>query len=280
MLKEIMPNRPNWPSIVKTYADSLTRANPKTVRRYKYILNQYLIFCQSNVSRQSILQFKSYLIERKKPFTVNFFIHRLKHFFKWTKKNSYLQGDPSTEIKYVHFEPKPKVLLSENEIEKLSKIFTTTKDSQAAIMFELIYGTGIRCSELRQLTIGDVDFKNKVIKISFGTNKRTVAVPNQIFSNLKKHTVRIQMLYQGSQHIFLSLHGKMIDLREIYRQISKVLILVLGEKKGSNTLRHSFINIMVSRGAPVASIKKQLGVRALTSITRHVSGTPAIITTL
>jgi integrase/recombinase XerC len=272
--KEIDSQAPSWSSIVKTYAESRTRANHNTVKRYKYVLNQYLIFCRNNVSSQSILQFKSHLIRSMEPSTVNFYIHRLKLFFKWAKKNNYIQVDPASNVKYVTIEQKPPVLLDEKEITSLSKFFTTVNDSQAAMMFELIYATGIRCCELRQLTIGDVDFINKEIMISTGRSKRKIAVPNQTFLNLQKHMARIQMMYQGAQHIFLGLYGKMIDLREIYRQISKVLTLVLGKKKGSNTLRHSYINIMVSRGAPVTSIKKQLGVRALRYITKYVSGIP------
>lgn len=92
---------------------------------------------------------------------------------------------------------KPKqipIILSKNEINELPKHIP----QKYQLHFRLLYGAGLRCSELLRLRIGDIDLENKqlLIRSAKGKSDRYTLLPESLISTIKERIVKVETLHQ------------------------------------------------------------------------------------
>ena len=92
----------------------------------------------------------------------------LSSFFKWCYEEGYIEKNPCSSIRPIHYDAKPREPLSDIEMETLRKGCVTPRDFA---VIETLYCTGCRCSELTGLDITDVDFNTREVKL-FGKGKK------------------------------------------------------------------------------------------------------------
>ncbi len=145
-------------------------------------------------------------------------------------------------------------------------------------IFELLYATGVRCSELVGTKLGDIDFNEKVIKI-FGKGRRERIV---LFGNKAKASIvnylekeRSGMLKDKKvTQLFLNQAGGPLTVRsvqrifEMYRRFLKVQ-----RKLTPHKIRHSFATHLLNEGTDLRIIQELLGHKtiATTEIYTHIS---------
>jgi len=130
-------------------------------------------------------------------------------------------------------------------------------------MLELMYGCGLRVSELINLEINDIDMTNCLIRIlGKGNKEREVPLGEYAICYLKEYlNVRNQLLKKKNcNKLFLNNHGQGMTRQGFFKNL-KILLKSKGlnENISPHTLRHSFATHLINRGADLRSIQEMLG---------------------
>ena len=169
----------------------------------------------------------------------------------------------------------PKVL-SVEQVELLLNSIDTSTDLgvRDRALFELIYSCGLRISEVSNLLLQNLHFKERIIWVTGKGNKeRLVPFGSQAEFWLKKW-IEIRPKFVGSKSvptIFVNYQGKPFSRKGIWKRFQE-LETISGVTSKVHTLRHSFATHMLSGGADLRSVQKLLGHSdlATTQIYTHV----------
>ncbi|RKY39416.1 MAG: site-specific tyrosine recombinase XerD [Candidatus Omnitrophota bacterium] len=130
-------------------------------------------------------------------------------------------------------------------------------------ILELLYATGMRVSELANLTLSRVDIKEKIVRcIGKGNKERIIPFGEKARSALIEYVQRIRPVLdkKRSEYLFLTAHGNRLSRQRIW-QIVKRYIRWAGIKKevSPHTLRHSFATHLLQHKASLRVVQAMLG---------------------
>jgi len=141
-------------------------------------------------------------------------------------------------------------------------------------LFELMYSSGLRRSEVVGLTIRDVDFFNGIVKVfGKGSKERLVPVTHAALSALKDY-LACRKNPQPQEPLFLNKNGKPLTgdgLAYIFKNTA--IAAHLARKVTPHSLRHSFATHLLNNGCDLRSLQEMLGHKSLaaTQVYTHVS---------
>jgi len=204
-------------------------------------------------------------------------------FTAWLYKNGKLESDPGLKLR----SPKasrtlPKVLSRE----AMSGIFDaleplSTKDNPTGIsdllMVEILYGSGIRVSELVGLNLDDIDYSRKILRVTGKGNKQRMVPYSDPASDALAKWIRDgrnQFVNETSGNaLLISSRGKRIGVRQVYALVAGVLAGTAVGAAGPHALRHSAATHLLDGGADLRAVQELLGHSSLatTQIYTHVS---------
>ena len=170
----------------------------------------------------------------------------------------------------------PKVLTIE-EVELILDIeLKTPFDYRNKAMLELMYSSGLRVSELLNLTVNDIDFEQDLVKVfGKGSKERIIPIGDYALKALAKYICeyRNSLIKLPTDILFLNNHGKKMSRSGFFKIINKIAEEKNIKKEISpHVLRHSFATHMLECGADLRSIQELLGHENMstTSIYTHV----------
>ena len=258
----------------------------QTVKSYQNDLNVYFEFLSShkiyNVGDITSDDIKEFLKERGDTESTSTLAHNLtviKNFHKYLIKENVVKEDSSLFISRPKLRKKLPRALTVEEVDLLLDIpLSTPFDYRNKAMLELMYGAGLRVSELVSLTVNQVDLENGMIRImGKGRKEREIPIGEYGVYYLKQYLeCRGQLIkyHRQEEALFLNNHGKQIT-RQGFFKILKGLLLEKGLNPdvSPHTLRHSFATHLLSHGADLRSIQEMLGHSDIstTKIYTHVS---------
>lgn len=204
----------------------------------------------------------------------------LKSFYAWMYLQKKVDSDP---FEYVH-SPKATHALpdffSEKEIDSLlaanEKRTDKLKDRDQALLM-LMFASGLRASEVVNLTFNQVDFDNRIMKVSGKGNKdRLVPFTNSAKEAMLNYIngLRKDLLKEDTKYIFLNSKGNKMTVRGLEYILDEIEAKTgLYGKIHPHMLRHSFATKMLNRGADLRTIQELLGHSSIetTSIYTHVA---------
>lgn len=204
----------------------------------------------------------------------------LKSFYAWMYLQKKVDSDP---FEYVH-SPKATHALpdffSEKEIDILltanEKRTDKLKDRDQALLM-LMFASGLRASEVVNLTFNQVDFDNRIMKVSGKGNKdRLVPFTNSAKEAMLNYIngLRKDLLKEDTKYIFLNSQGNKMTVRGLEYILDEIEAKTgLYGKIHPHMLRHSFATKMLNRGADLRTIQELLGHSSIetTSIYTHVA---------
>lgn len=171
------------------------------------------------------------------------------------------------------------VFIEEEGIRRiLSAPVNTAADHRDKAILELLYGTGMRVSELCGLNFGDMDFDGHTVKV-LGKRRKQRVIPvieraiEAVRSYLKMRD-SVSMQSADERAVFISSNGKRIIPASVYRIVARRIREVSGvERKGPHTLRHSFATHLLNHGADLEAVRQLLGHESLstTQVYTHLS---------
>ena len=229
--------------------DTPINCKPETIKNYLY---------KSFSDKKSISQARS--------------ISAIKSFFNYLIFEGYIKDSPISNIETPKQEKKLPKVLTEEEIKKLINSIDLNHDfgQRNKTIIEILYGTGIRVSELINLKLSNIFFKENIIKVIGKGNKERFVPLGEIASNELKIYInnrnRLKIDSKSSDILFLNRYGRGLTRSMIFKIISDASKRVgLDKKISPHTLRHSFATHLIKNGADLRTIQLILGHESITT---------------
>ena len=203
----------------------------------------------------------------------------LKSFYNYMLDLGLINVNPCTNIKMPKLEKKLPKFLTIDEVDKLLDIdLKKPIDYRNKAMLEVLYATGVRISELLNLTLSNYNPENASIKVmGKGSKERYVPLSDITikYLNLYINEYRSFILKTNtSEYIFVNYNGKKMS-RQGFFKILKELCQKSGINKeiSPHILRHSFATHLLNNGADLRIIQELLGHASIstTEIYSHIS---------
>ena len=270
---------------IKDYINYLSlerQLSPNTIDGYKRDLEDFYKFVNKSyrvIFKEDIIKYIEYLNKKVGPKTINRHIVSIKNYFKYLERNDYIKNNPMNDITGLKTPKKMPRVLSVEDIDKLLDIeLKDAYDYRNKAMLELMYSSGLRVSELLDLTINNIDFNMNLVRI-FGKGSKERIVP--ISDIATKYLDEYINLYRNTlvknkitDILFLNSRGNRLS-RQGFFKILKQIALEKGINKeiSPHVLRHSFATHLLNNGADLRSIQTMLGHENIetTQIYTHVS---------
>jgi integrase/recombinase XerC len=267
----------NYASDLLQFYDHLAPVDPKTEKRREVDVK--------DIDHITIREWLSSLhADHKKKTSVARKLAALRTFFQFLVREGILEMNPAKLVSTPRLEKKlPSHLSVEDAVRFIeTPDLNTDLGRRDRAILEFLYGTGVRVSELTKLDMHDVDFKNKLIRVT-GKRRKQRIVP---FGEPALHalmgylTVRQGFLNNAppperdSKALFLNYQGTRITTRSVGRMIDKYIQICAGIHNISpHSLRHSFATHLLDSGADLRDIQELLGHARLstTQVYTHVS---------
>lgn len=275
------------------YLTSVKNYSENTIISYKTDILEFKDFITKKKMAPSLVKIinplpaKHYLVYMNQlkysPTTINRHLSSLRTFYdflmkrKVVTKNIFLDIDSLKKPKRL-----PEVLKNKEIMDMLNSIDKKTPMGlRNYIIVSILYGCGLRVSELCSLEISQLDFSNDTIIVhGKGDKDRIVIIYDELKELLLKYISfeRIELLKKGSNYesrkLFINNHGNDLTVRGV-RVILNTIIDKMGDtyKITPHMLRHSFATTLLDNGADLRSVQELLGHSNLstTQIYTHVS---------
>ena len=270
----------------KNYLKIERNLSINTIESYLFDVKKLINFLKKNKIEKNPNELTSkitkefiYNISKKvKPPTQARIISGIRRFFDYLILENLIEKNPMDNIE------SPKLgtnLPNTLTIEEIDKIISTIKlGSKTGLrnvaIIELLYSCGLRVSELINLKISDLFFKESLIKVTGKGNKERfvpISKQSQIYINNYLQDVRsYQKIKKGFEDtLFLNERGTILSRVMIFLILKKLKNASNIKKKiGPHTLRHSFATHLIENGADLITIQKMMGHESITTTERYL----------
>lgn len=253
----------------KNYSNYTVLNYGKDLKVFIRFLDENKINNLNSVNYQVIRKYLSYLYELEyNGKSIARHISSLKSFYKYLLKENIVKSNPTHLISNPKLEKKLPKFLYYNELEKIMEIpdRTTLFGMRDLTILETFYATGIRVSELVNITIEDIDFHEQTIKILGKGNKERIVLYGKVLKEYLNEYLPLRNTIAKTNHLFINKYGNGLTDRGVRLIIDNVL------KKGAinyhispHTLRHTFATHMLDNGADLRVVQELLGHESLSS---------------
>ena len=201
------------------------------------------------------------------------FISSIKSFYKFLLIEGFISNSPAELLASPKIGVKIPTVLSIDEVNKLIKsIDLSSKHGERnRAIIETIYACGLRVTELINLKISNIFFKDNFLKIiGKGNKERLCPIANKTLSYLKIYIDEIRnhsiIKEEDSDIVFLNNRGSKLSRIMIFLLLKKYAEIA-GIKKNisPHTLRHSFATHLIDGGADLRAIQEMLGHQSITT---------------
>lgn len=250
-----------------------------TIKNYQIDLNDLVFFLKKRekglLSLDRIIA-REFLYELQKKYSRRSLARKIsacRSFFRFLIREKYIEKNAFELIKTPKLERRLPNFLYEDEINKmLVKIDTSTPNGlRNRAILELLYGAGIRVSEIVGLNLSDLDLDSEEIRVfGKGAKERIVLVGRHAIAALKAYIKSAR----GNRALFLGARGTRLTQRSIERTIKAAAKKSgLLKKVTPHTIRHTFATHLLTRGADLRTVQELLGHTSLstTQVYTHVT---------
>lgn len=289
-------------TLIRAFTESLVAEkgySANTCRAYLRDLEAFISFLsekQIAPSRQSehmdlkvldrvdgvvIRSYLGYLHQKNKKTTIARKLSALRSFFKFLVKRGILKDNPADAVLTPKQDKTLPTYLAVDDMFRLLDSIQTGKllDLRNRAIFETLYSTGIRVSELTGLKTLDVDFDGATVRVlGKGNRERVVPVGRKALAAMRTYRKRLEsesgIIIEENGPLFLNKNKGPLTTRSIARILDK-LVRACGmlTPVSPHTLRHSFATHMLDAGADLRVVQELLGHKSLSTTQKytHVS---------
>jgi integrase/recombinase XerC len=215
-------------------------------------------------------------------------IATLRSFYKWLNHRGQIKDNPMHLIRTPKQAKRLPKAIGVEHVERLLSMPDTgeTLGARDRAILETLYSTGVRVSELAELTREDLDTVNETMHVR-GKGKKQRIVPlgshamaairhylSLLESDRRFESVRRQAAAGQNVSLFINKNGSRLSSRSVRRKLDKYLRAAgLDPSVSPHTLRHSFATHLLDNGADLRSVQELLGHQSLstTQVYTHLS---------
>ena len=265
-LEESITDFLNYCLIDKGLSDNTYLSYKNDLNMYKAFLHQKNISNPEKISSADVIEFIEYLQKKDHDeiTTVARKLTTIKNYHAYLEKEKIAPINVTLGIKRPKLKKTIAKTLSMDDINTLLDInLLTPFDYRNKAMLELVYGTGLRVSELVNLTLNNIDFTNCIIRIvGKGNKERIIPLGEYSMYYLNLYMEKRPLLEKNNlcEKLFLNNHGKGITRQGFFKILKNLLEEKhLNVEASPHTLRHSFATHLLEGGADLKSIQEMLG---------------------
>lgn len=268
------------------------RYSDYTLRNYLHAIRSFITWLDSQKKQVQISEVsqslaRDYIIESQQirsKRTVRNHISALRSFYQFCQSRNYLNSNPFRNLTLPKLEKKLPVFLSQDELIQLLeaplKLQISSPHAEMIrvrdrIIMELLYGGGLRVSEVVGLNHGDLDLPKSLVRIlGKGRKERVVPIPGRTSSLLMSFRDNFCLDASTSSPLFTSSKSQRLTTRNVQLRLKKYLAFCqLPQDVTPHKLRHSFATHLLDNGADLRSVQELLGHSSLstTQVYTHVS---------
>ena len=275
-----------------TYLADEKSMSANTTSAYRTDLEQFLAFARgreiaslTEVTHEHMLQFVLYLRGERKyaNATVARRTAAVKSFYSYLMAEKLISADPTEQIDAPRVDRTPPKAISTNEVDELLELAlrsSTPEGLRDKAMLELLYGTGLRVSELVALELADVSLDERTCRcVGKAGRERILPLGETAVTALEEYLdIARSQLARGAaaetEALFLNHRGKRLT-----RQGFWLILKGYADDAGlhdltPHMLRHSFAAHLLGNGAELREVQERLGHASLstTQIYAHMPG--------
>ncbi|MDA9555274.1 tyrosine-type recombinase/integrase [Pelobium sp.] len=249
------------------------RYSKHTLTAYKNDLLQYYSFLslsETDIQSANHQIIRSWIIslidDHIDPRSINRKISTLRSFYKFLIKEKIIQDNPVLKIQTPKTAKKLPTFVADDKLTNLLDAevfddgFLGIRDK---VVIELLFGTGIRLSELLNIKEEDIYFDESTIKVLGKRNKERIIPINQSLKILLHQYIvekNNQFHSNKTESLIVTDSGLSAYPKLIYRIVNKYLTMIsTQDKRSPHVLRHSFATSLLNKGADINAIKDLLG---------------------
>ena len=272
---ETIENFSNFLKFERNFSDNTLDAYIRDIKKFSLYAEKNLenskpkSITYEDLQEYLILQSKQKISER----TQARWISSIKSFFKYLLEEEIRDDNPATLLEGPKLGLYLPDTLSVEDVERITKNINLSTDLgvRNQCMVEVLYGCGLRVSELIELKISDINFKEGFLKVE-GKGQKVRYVPlakytSQLIKNyIENVRINNKINKKYEDNLFLNSRGSSMS-----RVIVFIIIKELAEKAGirknisPHTFRHSFATHMLQNGADLRFIQEMLGHSSITT---------------
>ena len=250
------------------------RFSPHTVLSYQNDLSQFEQYLKTSFedapASASYSMVRSWIVQLSEnqldPLSINRKIASLRSFYKFLMRREVIAKDPMAKIKVLKTKKKLPHFVKEQEMVTVldQQSFADTHEGwRDRLMLELLYGTGMRLSELINLKENQINLQERTIKVLGKRNKeRVIPFSDSLVPIIQGYrAVRNKEIKAHDHGCFVvnDTGGKCYPML-VYRVVKKHLgNFTSVEKRSPHVLRHSYATHLLNKGAEINAVKDLLG---------------------
>ena len=257
-----------------------------TLESYKRDLSLYINSCKNvgditNISEKMVQNFVNEYRTDRAESSVSRMIASIRGFHRFLVLENATSINPaqyiSTGSKSLRL---PKTLSVEEIFEVIESISSTDANtSRNKLIFEFLYGTGARISELVNTDLDDIDIESNIVKIRFGkgSKQRIIPLGKQLKIAINNYLTRERNALASSKKscnsLLLNSRGARLSRQSIWEVINKIALQNNLAELTPHTLRHAFATHLLEGGADVRVVQELLGHSSVntTQIYTHIT---------
>ncbi len=266
-LEEILKTNKELDKYMNEYISTEYNTSKNTRESYKtdlYLLAKY--YKGKNIKNLNKEDIQEYLRKNDKSSkTKARYLTSINNFYKYLVENNLISKNPCDGIKMPKLEKKLPDYLTIEEVDNLLNIRASTAyELRNKAMLETLYATGMRISELVNLTMSNLFLEDHLIKVfGKGSKERLVPIGDTAIAALEEYLKfgRGELLgTKSSEYVFISSRHTNITRQAFFKYIKK-LCQEKGIKKNisPHILRHSFATHLLNNGADLRVVQELLG---------------------
>ena len=267
----------NWDSAFENFKNYLKLErglSNNSIKSYNHDLVLFKKFLNTNKINVTPISckaenIKSYLyknLSKKNSRSQARSISAIKSFFNYLIFEGHLKESPVSNIEAPKIERKLPKVLTLDQINQLIKSVDLNHQfgQRNKTIIEVLYGTGIRVSELINLKLSNIFFEENIIKVTGKGNKeRFVPLGKKASDEIKsylKDRDKLKIDSKFSDLLFLNRYGRGLTRSMIFKIINDTSVNIgLDKKISPHTLRHSYATHLIKNGADLRTIQLMLG---------------------
>lgn len=265
-----------------SYLKDKRNLSENTVNSYFIDIKKYIEYIKNkeiklnDIVENDIISYIIYLEKQNVSVaTISRMISSIKSFHDYLISNRICEKNPAKNIKKPKIDKENIEILTKEEIEALLKFpeLSTPKLIRDKAIFEILYGTGMKVSELIELNVSDIEIEMEYISCTSGKNQRIIPLSDTTLKYLEKYVLESRNILANTEEeaLFVNSLGSRFTRQGLWKVIKKYAKSANINKNINPTmLRNSFAIHLLNEGANIAVVNKILGNSNLSSLQSYV----------
>ena len=252
------------------YINNVKNYSQNTIKSYNSDIKHYF------ENTESVGEFSSYLKHLNKnkysKTSINRKITSIRTFLSWAVENNYFNQNQIKIVNNLKVEKKLPNVLTSSYINRLLDNLpeSSEKDIRDKAILELMYSSGLRVSEVSNLTLNSINKNNSIRVLGKGSKERVLPMTKRAYVSTKKYIETSRPKFENDKsknYLFLGVRGGQLSDREIRR------IVKFRTGTFPHSIRHTFATHLLEGGADLRIVQELLGHNdpSTTQIYTHVS---------